>query len=59
MPILVDDWWEHYCVTQKLVRDVREIAKFGKQILRDGIVRAVVRCKRKSGESVEPSGCFF
>jgi hypothetical protein len=51
---LADDWWEHHWKTQKrqslrLVRDVRRIAKLGKLILWDGIVRAVVRRKRKTG----------
>jgi hypothetical protein len=59
--ILVDDWWEHHCVKQNLVRDVRKVAKLGEQILWDGIVRAVVRCKRKTGKSVErtANAAFF
>jgi hypothetical protein len=57
VPIPVDDWWEHHGVTQKrqnrdLVRDVRKIAELGKQILWDGVVRAVEQRKRRNGKSV-------
>ena len=55
--ILVDDWWEHHCVTQKwqdLVRDVREITKPGKQVLWDGFVRAGGTMQKvQSGKSAE------